>query len=114
MIWTPPLRHLNECKTLNRPGREPSKDWCRHHDDSHRECKHPLDTDWHQSFSGAATAARAVAEYCDCLIPTGVWCDSVRNQRVRKRTRLVFARMKMARCSRCELTQLFAAYFFYP
>jgi hypothetical protein len=33
---------------------------------------------------------------------------------VRKRTRLVFARMKVARSGRCELTQLFAAYFFYP
>jgi len=27
---------------LNRPSREPPKDWRRHRGDSHRECKQPL------------------------------------------------------------------------
>jgi len=31
----------------------------------------PLDTAWHQSFSGAATAARAVVEHRDKLDPDG-------------------------------------------
>ena len=40
-----------------------------------------MDLAWHQRFSGAAIAARADVSYITaCLIPMGVWCDSVRNQ----------------------------------
>jgi len=36
-----------------------------------RSASDPLDTAWHRSFSGAATAARALAEQRDTLDPDG-------------------------------------------
>src|SRR4029453_2457638 len=82
MIWTPPLRHLNDYKFLNRPSHEPQKDWRRHRGDSHRECKQPLGyglapKGWHKPPGRSQRIAAS-------LIPTGVWCDSVRNQQSEK------------------------------
>src|ERR1700674_1561802 len=68
---------------LNRPSREPVADWRRHRD-SHTNVTNPLDTAWHQRFSGAANAARAVAADRDMLDLMGDWRDSVRSQQSEK------------------------------
>jgi hypothetical protein len=56
-----------------------------------------VDSAWHQSFSGAATAARAVVEHHDKLDPDGCLVRFSSQPAAReKRARLVSARMKMA------------------
>src|SRR5215470_844738 len=74
-----------ECRLLNRPSREPLKDW-RRRGDSHSECKPPpwrrpgtnVSLGWHKPPGRAA-------EHRGKLDPDiGVWCDSVRNRQSEK------------------------------
>ena len=81
--WTPSLRHLMECRLLNRPSREPLNDW-RRHGNSHRECTQPLGHGLAPTFSGWHKPPGRSQSIAASLIPMGVWCDSVRNRRSEK------------------------------
>jgi len=81
MIWTPLLRHRIECRLMNRPSVEPQKDWRRPQGDSHWECEHPPWTSFGTKVSlGWQKPPGRSQNIAASLIPTGVWCDSLRNQ----------------------------------
>src|SRR5439155_23338736 len=68
---------------MNRPSREPVADWRRQRD-SHENVTNPLDTAWHQRFSGAATPPGRSQHIATCLNLMGDWRDSVRSQQSEK------------------------------